>query len=112
MTSKSLAVHVTSIILGVVAVITLLHPGFLLPTIVIALVPSVCAFAVLCLQVVHDIQNHTLAFNLVSLEHAVRAVVEQGKQAIENNTIVTPKVSIELPPAPVGNFPDVNNQRP
>jgi UPF0716 family protein affecting phage T7 exclusion len=112
MTSKSLAVHVTSIILGAVAVITLLHPGFVLPAIVLALVPSVCAVAVVVLQVIHDVANHTLVFNLAALEHAVRAITAESAEAPPKALNVTPKVAIELPLAPPGNFPDVNNQRP
>jgi hypothetical protein len=91
MKSKALAVHVTSIILGAVGIITLLHPGFVLPAIVLTLVPIACAAFVTLLQITHDFATHQLQFNLASLEKAYEAV---SKDVEKDVNVTTPALLV------------------
>lgn len=129
MTTKSLAVHVTSILVGAAGFIALVHPGFVLPTIVVALVPIACALVVFGLQAVHDVAKHTLAFNLAALERAARAVasgnanatiVKDVKELVTLESAATKAISLsatetltsDLATPSKGNFPAVDNKEP
>src|ERR1035437_3042188 len=109
--SKTIAVHVTSLLVGAAGVIALIHPGFVLPGFVVALVPTVCAFLVGALQTIHLVSKNTLTQNLVALGHianatAVTAAVKQVEGAINSPE------TVGVTPVKVLNAPAVNNVNP
>ena len=118
MTSKTIAVHVTSLLVGAAGVIALVHPGFVLPGYVIALVPVVCAFVVGALQTVHLVGKNTLTQNLAALGHIANATaVANTAKRIE--TALAPPAATDVTPNPGGaatvpplNSPAVNNVAP
>ena len=129
MSSKSIAVHITSILIGAAGLIALVHPGFALPTIAIVLVPIVCTAAVALMQIAHNYAKHTLAFNLAALERAARAVAKDYGNvtavttdtptplAVKSDSTVADEAALSSdlaspPPLETGNFPAVNNKLP
>jgi hypothetical protein len=107
--SKTIAVHVTSLLVGAAGVIALIHPGFVLPGFVVALVPTVCAFVVGALQTIHLVSKNTLTQNLVALGHiANAATVATAVKTVETALAPAPATVVTTVP-PVTNAPAVNN---
>src|ERR1039458_3890219 len=69
--SSSLALHLTSFLVGIAGVIALVHPGFVLPPFVVGMVPVVAAVVVGGLQLFHELAKNTLAANLALIEAQV-----------------------------------------
>lgn len=66
---KSIAPHITALLSGAVTVLTVLHPGFKIPTVVESLVASLTALASVALEAFHFAKKHSLQQNLALATH-------------------------------------------
>ena len=78
MTNKNIAVHVASLLSGAGAVIALIHPEFVIPAAVQAIVTSLCVLIAAGLQLVHLVGKQSLAQNIAMATHYANTVANSG----------------------------------
>jgi len=81
MTNKNIAVHVASLLSGAGAVVALIHPGFVIPAAVQAIVTSLCVLVAAGLQLVHLVGKQSFAQNIAMAAQYAAAVTKTAPAA-------------------------------
>ena len=71
---KNIAPHITALLAGAGAVLSVVHPGFKIPVGVEGLVASLCILSSTFTEVVHFVKNHNFQSNLVLATHLATQV--------------------------------------
>ena len=72
--NKNIAPHITAVLTGAVAVLSVVHPGFNLPVGVQGLVASLCVLASTFTEALHFVRKHNLESNIVLATHLATQV--------------------------------------
>lgn len=72
--NKNIAPHITAVLTGAVAVLSVVHPGFSLPVGVQGLVASLCVLASTFTEALHFVRKHNLESNIVLATHLATQV--------------------------------------
>ena len=71
---KNIAPHITALLAGAGAVLSVVHPGFKIPVGVEGLVASLCILSSTFTEVVHFVKKHNFQSNLVLATHLATQV--------------------------------------
>ena len=71
---KNIAPHITALLAGAGAVLSVVHPGFKIPVGVEGLVASLCILSSTFTEVVHFVKKHNFQSNLVLAPHLATQV--------------------------------------
>jgi hypothetical protein len=66
---KIYAPHITSILTGAGAVLSLVHPGFTIPSGVQGLIASICVLSATSVQALHFVKRNNLEGNIILAQH-------------------------------------------
>jgi hypothetical protein len=66
---KTYAPHVTALLSGIGAVMSVVHPGFTIPVGVQGLVASLCVVAATFTEALHFVKHHSLQSNIALATH-------------------------------------------
>jgi hypothetical protein len=72
--NKHIAPHITALLTGTGAVLSVVHPGFSLPVGVQGLVASICVLSSTFIEALHFVRKHNLESNLVLATHLAGTV--------------------------------------
>ena len=71
---KTIAPHITALLTGAGAVLSVVHPGFKIPVGVEGLVASLCVLSSTFTEVVHFVKKHNFQSNLALATHLATQV--------------------------------------
>ena len=84
--NKTIAPHITAVLAGAGAVLSVIHPGFKIPVGVEGLVASLCVVSSTFTEVVHFVKKHNFQSNLALATHLATQVAAN----VQADTITTP----------------------
>ena len=76
---KTIAPHVTSLLAGAGAVLSIVHPGFKIPAGVQGLIASLCVLSITFVQALHLVKKSNFETNLALADHLVNQAVANIK---------------------------------
>ena len=79
---KNIAPHITALLAGAGAVLSVVHPGFKIPVGVEGLVASLCILSSTFTEVVHFVKKHNFQSNLVLASHLATQVAANAQADI------------------------------
>ena len=79
---KNIAPHITALLAGAGAVLSVIHPGFRIPAGVEGVVASICVLCSTITEAIHFVKKHNFQSNLILASHLATQVAANAQADI------------------------------